>query len=468
MSMLKCLANEYASIVGIVDLLFERALLPTGIARRVAISVADDGTLTSVAGDAPQSAGTPVSGLALCGMPNLHSHAFQRGIAGATETAGAAQSSFWGWRETMYRFVGRLGPDDAGAIATLAYLEMLEAGYTSVAEFHYLHHQPNGRPYPDAASMAAAVRAAAQRVGIRQVLLPCLYLASDFGPQPPLASQRRFVLDTGAFLRLFQQLEGAASALQSTGVALHSLRAVPLSAVREVIAALPADVPIHIHVCEQQREVDACLKFAGRTPIEYLLDSVAVDRHWCLVHATHASPSELQAVARSQAVVGLCPTTEANLGDGIFPLDDFVGAGGRFGIGSDSQVSIDPREELRAAEYALRLQRRRRGLNNRGGQQHCGTSLYSLASLGGAQALGLSSGELIAGAAADIVVVDTDQAQFAGMPDEALLDAHIFAPRPNAVRDVMIAGRWVVRAGRHPQREQIIEAYRRTVEGLLQ
>jgi len=420
--------------------------------------------LSSVECGAPESAGTPVPGLALSGMPNLHSHAFQRGIAGATEIAGAAHSSFWGWREAMYRFVGRLEPDDAAAIAALVYLEMLEAGYTSVAEFHYLHHQPDGTPYPDTASMAAAVRMAAQRVGIRQVLLPCLYLASDFGPQPPLASQRRFVLETRSFLRLFEQLKSAASAMHTTGVALHSLRAVPLTAVREVIAALPAGVPIHIHLSEQQREVDACLTFAGRRPIEYLLDSVAIDRHWCLVHATHASPSELQAVARSQAVVGLCPTTEANLGDGIFPLDDFLSAGGRFGIGSDSQVSIDPREELRAAEYAVRLQKQRRGLSCRGGQEHCGTSLYSLASSGGAQALGFASGELIAGAAADIVVIDTDQAQYAGMRDEALLDAHVFAPRPNAVRDVMVAGRWVVRAGRHPQREQIIEAYKRAVE----
>jgi formimidoylglutamate deiminase len=451
-----------------VELLFERALLPTGVARRVAISVADDGTLASVVGGAPESAGTPVPGLALCGMPNLHSHAFQRGLAGATEIAGAAHSSFWGWREAMYRFVGRLRPDDATAIAALVYLEMLEAGYTSVAEFHYLHHQPDGTPYPDTSSMAVAIGAAAQRVGIRQVLLPCLYQASDFGPQPPLTSQRRFIFETGSFMRLFERLRSAASATQTVGVALHSLRAVPLTAVREVIAALPAGVPIHIHVSEQQREVDACLKFSGRRPIEYLFDSVVINQHWCLVHATHVSPCELQAVARSQAVVGLCPTTEANLGDGIFPLDDFLAASGRFGIGSDSQVSIDPREELRTAEYALRLHKQRRGLSSHRGQEHCGTSLYSLASSGGAQALGLNSGELIAGAAADIVVVDTNQAQFAGMPDEALLDAHIFVPRPNAVRDVMVGGRWVLRSGRHPQRKQIIEAYRRTVRRLLQ
>jgi formimidoylglutamate deiminase len=449
-----------------VELLFERALLPTGIARRVAIDIAGDGTLLSVSPD-ERTSGEVVRGLALSGMPNLHSHAFQRGMAGATEVTGSAAASFWGWRETMYRFVERLEPEDVAAISAMAYVEMLEAGYTAVAEFHYLHHQPDGSPYPDRDDMATAVRSAAQQAGMRQLLLPCLYQVSGFGPLPLLDRQRRFAHTTDQFLRLFQQLQSRASGVQTTGVALHSLRAVPISSVQDTVAALPADIPIHIHISEQQREVDECLKFIGRRPIEYLLDSVTISPRWCLVHATHALPSELAAISQAGASVGLCPTTEANLGDGRFPLDDFVDLNGRFGIGSDSQVSIDPREELRAAEYALRLQKQRRGLVGSGPQTHCGTSLYALASSGGAQALGIRAGELSVGSAADIVVIDTDEPQFAGLPDEALVDAYVFAPRPGAVRDVMVAGQWVVRNRRHARRESIGHAYKLCVESLL-
>jgi formimidoylglutamate deiminase len=458
--------GDRRTLGGIVELLFERALLPSGIARRVAVEVTD-GTLRRISANAAPD--TPcMPGLAISGMPNLHSHAFQRGIAGATELSAASDNSFWGWRETMYRFVERLTLQDVAAIAGLVYLEMLEAGYTSVAEFHYLHRKADGAAYDDPAQMAMAVRSAAQQTGIRQLLLPCLYQSGGFGPLPLRTQQRRFAQDSQQFLRLFEDLRGRGSRLLATGVALHSLRAVPIQALREVFAALPADLPVHIHISEQQREVDACLAFCGRRPIEYLLDAVAVDQRWCLVHATHASPAELSAVARSGAVVGLCPTTEANLGDGRFPLDEFVASNGRFGIGSDSQVSIDPREELRAAEYALRLQKQQRGLVSVRDQPHCGTALYTLAGSGGAQALGLNAGQLVSGAVADIVVLDTDLAQFAGLPDEALMDAHIFAPRPAAVRDVMVAGQWIIRDRRHPQRELLQRAYQDSIKRLLQ
>jgi formimidoylglutamate deiminase len=450
-----------------VELLFERALLPDGIARRVAVRIADDGTLRTIATDVQSSAALVVRGLAVSGMPNLHSHAFQRGMAGAAEVSAAADNSFWGWRETMYRFVERLRPEDVAAIAAMAYVEMLEAGYTAVAEFHYLHHQPDGSPYPDRTAMAVAVRAAAQQAGIRQLLLPCLYQVSGFGPRPLLERQRRFALATDQFLRLFAQLRAQSTPLHTIGVALHSLRAVPMASLRDTVASLPANLPVHIHICEQQREVDECLKFVGRRPIEYLLDSVALSPRWCLVHATHAQPSELNAVVQAGAVIGLCPTTEANLGDGRFALDDFVDLSGRFGIGSDSQVSIDPCEELRTAEYALRLHKQRRGLVSVGSQGHCGTALYTLASAGGAQALGIQAGELSVGKLADIVVLDTGRPQFAGLPDEALMDAHVFAPRPGAVRDVMVAGQWVVRDGRHVQREPVSRAYQRSVQALL-
>jgi formimidoylglutamate deiminase len=450
-----------------VELLFERALLPDGIARRVGIEIADDGTLRALRTEAPPDAGRMIRGLAVSGMPNLHSHAFQRGMAGATEIAAAADNSFWGWRETMYRFVERLQPQDVAAIAAMAYVEMLEAGYTSVAEFHYLHHQPDGRAYPDRTTMSRALRAAAQQAGIRQLLLPCLYQTAGFGPLPLLERQRRFANSTDEFLRLFEQLRAQSTALHTLGVAIHSLRAVPVASLQDALTALPSQIPIHIHICEQQREVDECLKFVGRRPIELLLDSVTLSSRWCLVHATHAVPSELNGLVQARTVVGLCPTTEANLGDGRFPLDDFVDLDGTFGIGSDSQASIDPCEELRAAEYALRLHRQRRGLVSTRSQNHCGTALYALAGVGGAQALGIRGGELVAGSVADLVVIDTDQPQFAGLPDAALLDAHIFAPRPGAVRDVMVAGQWVVRDRRHAQREPVIQAYKRSIDGLL-
>ena len=336
-----------------------------------------------------------------------------------------------------------------------------------MAEFHYLHHQPNGSAYPDRAAMSAAVRMAAQQAGIRQLLLPCLYQTSGFGPLPLLDRQRRFAHSTEEFLRLFEQLRAQSTALHTVGVALHSLRAVPIASLQDALAALPAQIPIHIHISEQQREVDECLKVLGRRPIEFLLDSVSLSSRWCLVHATHALPCELNGLIQAGSVVGLCPTTEANLGDGRFPLDDFVHLNGKFGIGSDSQASIDPCEELRAAEYALRVHKQRRGLVTTGSQPHCGTSLYSLAAAGGAQALGIGGGELAAGSVADLVVIDTEQPQFAGLPDAALLDAHIFAPRPGAVRDVMVAGQWLVRDGRHGRREQVMQAYKRSLEGLL-
>jgi formimidoylglutamate deiminase len=449
-----------------VSLVFERALLGSDIARHVALRVAADGTIEQAQAGHRCDRSRIVPGLALPGMPNLHSHAFQRGMAGSAEVLAREAGSFWGWREVMYRFVARLEPEDVEAIATFLYMEMLEAGYTSVAEFHYVHHQPGGTPYLDAVTMSHAVRSAAARAGIRQLLLPCLYQSAGFGALPLQAEQRRFGHDAAAFLRLFHTLQGQSTPRLSTGIALHSLRAVPETALREIVAAVAATTPIHIHISEQRREVEECLAFTGHRPLDFLAATVPLDARWCLVHATHASAQELSGIARSGAIVGLCPTTEANLGDGRFPLDEFVHQGGRFGIGSDSQVSIDPREELRTAEYALRMHRERRALIASTSQPHCGSFLYGAAVDGGAQAIGLAGGELKPGAPADIVVVDTDSAAFAGVPEAALLDAYVFAPRPGAVRDVMVDGRWLVRNGLHPQRESIEQAYRACLQRL--
>jgi formimidoylglutamate deiminase len=452
-----------------VEIVFESALLPDGIAAPVAIAIAADGTIERVSPGAQANGATAVRGLALPGMPNLHSHAFQRAMAGAAELRGPGQDSFWTWRDTMYRFVGRLGPEEIDAVAAFLYLEMLEAGYTAVGEFHYVHHQPDGRPYPDAAALALAVRAAAARAGIRQVLLPTLYQTAGFGGQPPQPAQRRFVHDTQDFLRLVERLMSGGTRECTTGIALHSLRAVPMDALRETVAAVSAlapRAPIHIHVAEQQPEVEACLSFCGRRPVQYLLESGLVDARWCLVHATHVDATEVSGMAEAGAVVGLCPTTEGNLGDGVFPLDALVAAGGKFGVGSDSHVSIDPAEELRAAEYSVRLARRRRVIAASAGEPHCGTFLYQAAAAGGAQALGYSGAGLAVGAPADIVVLDTGRAAMAGAATAALIDTHVFAPRPGAVRDVMVGGRWRVRDGRHAGRPAIEAAYRAAIARL--
>jgi formimidoylglutamate deiminase len=445
-----------------VQLFLERALLPEGIACNVAVTVAE-GRIQSVAAQAVAGAVPLTRGLALPGMSNVHSHAFQRALAGATEVAGPGRDSFWTWRDAMYRFLDRLEAADVGAIASYVYMEMLEAGYTSVGEFHYLHHQPDGNPYENPATLALAVRAAASQAGIRQVLLPTLYQHSGFGEKPPSAAQRRFILDTKAYLALHAQLRTGESPLHRTGMALHSLRAVSTGVLREVVGELRAiapELPIHIHIAEQRREVEVCLAHSGKRPIELLMALGLVDERWCLVHATHADAHELRQIAAAQAVVGFCPSTEGNLGDGRFPLDELLAGGGRFGIGSDSQVSIDPAEELRLAEYTLRLWRERRMSSLCGGATHAGTFLYEQAVAGGAQSLGLGSGQLIPGAVADLVMLDTGRAAMAGVPEAALIDAHLFAPRAGAVRDVMVGGRWVVQGGRHGQRTALEAAYR--------
>ncbi len=446
----------------------ERALLPDGIQREVAVELGADGRFSRV-GKADGSE-RPLRGLALPGMPNLHSHAFQRAMAGSAEVASGAEHSFWGWREVMYRFVERLSPADLTAIAAFAYLEMLESGYTAVAEFHYLHHSPSGAPYAPPTALAEAVRAGARLAGIRHLLLPTLYQQGNFRGEALLGAQRRFANDTAAFLDLYRSLAASATGLESTGVALHSLRAVPRTALEAVAAATRADAgrcPVHIHVAEQAREVRDCQEWSGRRPVEYLLDTGLVTERWCLVHATHVTPAELNGIAHSGAVAGLCATTEGNLGDGRFPLDEYLAAGGRFGVGSDSHVSLDPREELRSLEYTLRSWRERRVIAIDARLPNCGSFLYGAAVAGGAQALGEASAGIVAGAVADFIVIDTDRAEFAGVAEAALVDAWIFAPRPGGLREAWVGGEAVVSGGQHRAREAIAAAYRATVTRLV-
>jgi formimidoylglutamate deiminase len=420
------------------------------------------------AGASPEGA-ERISGAALPGMPNLHSHAFQRGMAGMTEIRGPQADSFWTWRAAMYRFLAQLGPEQMEAIAAYAYMRMLEAGYTAVAEFHYLHHDPAGRPYADLGEMAARVIAAAAQTGIGLTLLPVLYAHGGFGGAPPTEGQRRFVNDLKRFLALHARSEQLARLVPNArvGLAFHSLRAVTGEEMRTVRSFHGGPVPVvHIHAAEQEKEVADCLAATGARPIEWLLDNADVDHRWCVVHATHMTPAEAEGLARSRAVAGLCPTTEANLGDGLFDAPRFLAAGGRFGIGSDSNMETDPAAELRLLEYGQRLRDRGRSVLAEGEGGSTGARLYRAAAVDGGFACGRLAGALEESHQADIVVLDTDHPDLAGLAPAQWLDGWIFVAGPRLVRTVIVGGRTVVAEGRHLQQEPITARWRAAVERL--
>ncbi|CAM5227192.1 formimidoylglutamate deiminase [Rhodanobacter lindaniclasticus] len=401
----------------------------------------------------------------LPGMPNLHSHAFQRAMAGLAERRGGSADSFWSWRETMYGFAAAIGPEALQAIAAQLYVEMLKAGYTRVCEFHYLHHRPDGTPYAPPEAMSLALIEAAREAGIGLTLLPVLYMSGGFDGRPLSTRQQRFGHDVDSYLRLLDALRAHEDDDLRVGIALHSLRAVPEAALREVLASELAQVgPIHIHIAEQIGEVQDCLAIRGARPVEWLFDHADVDARWCLVHATHLTEAETAQIARSGAVAGLCPTTEANLGDGLFPLAAYLDAGGALGIGSDSHISVSPVEELRWLEYGQRLQTRRRNIAARHPDDSVGETLWRAALAGGARASGLPLGALRAGARADLIVLDDNSPLLAVRDEASVLDSWLFAGNTPLVRDVMRAGQWVVRDFRHHDEERIATRYRAAVQ----
>jgi formimidoylglutamate deiminase len=427
------------------------ALLAQGWSRHVNVTVADDGFITRIEQAVPPPDAERISGIVIPGMPNAHSHAFQRAMAGAAEYRVSAGDSFWTWRDAMYRLANRLDPAQLQVIATQLFIEMLKAGYTSVAEFHYLHRRTDGSAYAGSNDLWDAIRAAAVTAGIGLTLLPTLYQSSDFGSAPLKAEQRRFALETDAFVRAVDDARRAGTA-SFVGAAFHSLRAVPLAALREATAQLRSidpGLPLHIHVAEQSREVESCRKHSGMSPVELLLQTGLLDAHWCLVHCTHASGLELRGIAASGAVVCVSITTEANLGDGFFAAQGFLRARGRLCVGSDSQSTVSPAEELRWLEYQQRLRRRRRGVLATRKLAHVGTRLWCEAAGAGAQALGQPAGSLAVGRRADWLVLDPSHPALAGAPLEAALDHVLFAGADRAISDVMVAGRWVVKAGEH-------------------
>lgn len=435
----------------------EQALLPTGWAKNVRLCV-KDGSFAEVSPDASPSGAEVLAGPVLPGMANLHSHAFQRAMAGLTETRGAPEDDFWTWRELMYRFVERITPDQARAIALHLYIEMLKHGYTAVGEFHYVH-----RP----AEMLAVHLEAAREAGIAITLLPSLYRWSNFGSRPLAPRQKRF--DTGVkdILSYLDAFRSQASLDVVLGIAPHSLRAVDPGALKELVAAVPRAAPIHIHAAEQTKEVDESKAALGKRPVEWLLENCNVDSRWCLVHATHMTLEETEALASSGAVAGLCPTTEGNLGDGIFPLAAYRAAGGRFGIGGDSHVSRDPAEELRLLEYVQRLTARRRNLAVGNVSNAVGTTLWLEAAAGGAQALGRRMDSIAPGKRADLVVLDPDRPDVADRSGDAIANAFVFSGATHLVNHAMVAGRWAVRERHHAAEERAAQNYGNVLRRLL-
>lgn len=453
----------------VTSLWFEEALLPQGWAEMVRLRISE-GLISGIETNVQAAAGDERHAVALPGMPNLHSHAFQRVMAGLTESAGPGEDSFWTWRDLMYRFLDRLGPDELEAVSAFAFMEMLEAGFTRVGEFHYVHHDKNGAPYSDLAELTKRIAAATAQSDIALTLLPVFYAHANFGGQAPSSGQRRFINDVERFAKLVELGHVAVKDLNAAlvGVAPHSLRAVTPEEL-QAISRIALRGPIHIHAAEQTKEVEDCVAWSGLRPVEWLLANAGLDRRWSLIHATHLNPGEIQQLASSGAVAGLCPITEANLGDGIFPAADFLAARGTFGIGSDSNVLIGVAAELRMLEYSQRLAHRRRNVLAGGEKRSTGRRLFSDAVTGGARSLGVEDARvgLVAGAPADLVALDTKNPSLASRRGDALIDGWLFAAREGAVDCVWRHGRKVVSEGAHVRRDQITARYRAALAKLM-
>ena len=448
------------------SLWFESALLPNGWANHVRV-IAANGRIERVTTDVDPADTDERLKVGIPGVPNLHSHAFQRGLAGLTERRGPEGDSFWTWRELMYQFVERIDPDELEAIAALAYAEMLECGFTQVGEFHYLHHDRGGIPFADPGELAGRLAAAAASTGIGLTLLPTFYAHSGFGGAEPQKRQRRFINGRDRFADIVAASRKAVKALPGgmVGVAPHSLRAVTPEELAWLVELSGGSV-IHIHIAEQTKEVEDCIAWSGRRPVQWLLEHTALDERWCLVHATHINDAEIQAVAASGAVVGLCPITEANLGDGIFPAGALLAQAGRIGIGSDSNVLLDAAEELRTLEYSQRLAHRGRNVLASAAGRSTGRTLFDGALAGGAQVLHSARG-LMAGALLDVVSLSTEQPELVQRREDDILDSWIFSGGRRVVDCVWRAGEKVVVNGRHRHRDAIVARYRRTLKNLL-
>ncbi|MDO6479214.1 formimidoylglutamate deiminase [Shimia thalassica] len=445
----------------------KQAKLSSGWAANVRLTLTD-GRITRIETDQVAQASDAVVDTLLPSIGNLHSHSFQRAMAGMTEYRMAGKDSFWTWRDLMYRFTANLTPEHIEAIAAFVFLEMLEAGYASVGEFHYLHHQPGGAPYDNLGELSARIAAAAGTTGIGLTHLPVMYTYGGAGQVPLQAGQARFGNSVDRFVDLVACANEAVAALPAdcrVGIAPHSLRATSPEDLKAVLAAHPTG-PVHIHISEQPKEVEDIQAWLGARPVEWLLANTDITPDWCLIHATHMTNDETVNLAQSGAVAGLCPVTEANLGDGPFNGPAYLSAGGAFGIGSDSNVLISLTEELRTLEYSQRLRDIARNVMVVD-EGSVGDTLYSGAAKGGAQALGRGTGEIAVGELADLVAIDSTSASLCALQTHQLLDGLVFAAKDDVVTDVWSAGRHVVQSGRHINREPIVAAYKSAMQRLM-
>lgn len=426
-----------------------RAWVAGAWARDVLLAVDETGRWSEVRADcsaADAQGAERLPGPVLPGLVDAHGHAFQRAIAGLTERSARGEDDFWRWRDRMYAVALRIAPEQLEAIAAHLYAELLRAGYTQVCEFHYLHNAHDGQPYAQPQEMALALARAAQRAGIGLTLLPTLYMRSGFGATGLREDQRRFASTPESVLKMAHALS-MQGGLVTAGIALHSLRAVDAGALAETCAGVDAGMPVHIHISEQRREVEDCQAFHGRRPIEWLLEKAPVDARWNLVHATHADADELAGLRQRGAAIVLCPSTEANLGDGVFDLPTWLGASGRWSIGSDSHVTRSWTEELRLLEYSQRFALRQRNVAARAAlRESTAAALFDGALEGGSAAAGLPLAGLAAGQRADFMVLDTEAPALLGVPEDHLLDALVFSSPESPPRAVYVAGRAVAPA----------------------
>jgi formimidoylglutamate deiminase len=452
--------------MGSQNFTFPAALTPAGWQDDVSVAIDGHGMITAVT---PGSrVGEAIAGAAVPAMPNVHSHAHQRLMLGLAECAGPGADSFWTWREAMYGFALRLGPEDLEAVAAQLYVEMLKAGFSVVGEFQYLHHQPDGRPYEEPAELSLRCISAAEQAGIAITMLPTLYAHGGFGGKPPAAGQRRFINSAESYLAIWQTLHSACAnhPLRRLGLSPHSFRAVTAELLETVLKGVAPDAPVHVHIAEQVKEVEDCLAWSGKRPVEMMLDTFDVSARWTAIHATHMTEAETAGLARSGAIAGLCPTTEANLGDGIFPATRYIRAGGAIAIGSDSHISVSPAEDLRMLEYSQRLRDLTRNALAGGPGQSTGRSLHDAALAGGARSMAQPVGAIAPGHRADITVLDTGHPLLAGRAGDALLDTWIFAVGNAVVKDVLVGGRRVVVDRHHINEDEIAARFRAAVKRL--
>lgn len=447
---------------------FEAAYIQGKWQQNVTLAVGLDGRIAHIEKDSAMGAANKHTGLLVPGMPNVHSHSFQRAMAGLGEVAGNSDDSFWSWRRVMYDFLAKISPEDLEIIADQLYMEMLKAGFTSVGEFHYLHHQHNGDPYADRLEMSKRVMASAKKTGINLTLLPVLYSYSGFGAQAPQETQRRFINSTEDFLSMITSLQNLCEGSDRVliGMAPHSLRGTDKSQLIDLHKTLVSNTPIHIHIAEQMKEVGDCIEWSGLRPVEWLFEAVDVDHRWSLIHATHINEAELLGIVESGATVGLCPITEANLGDGVFPVTQFMEAGGHWAIGSDSNVRISLAEECRTLEYGQRLTQQKRTLiAKRGGSN--GEELFTRAVTGGNRSINPTEKQgLVVGAPANMVILDSNHTILAGKDPTVAFDSWFFAGGNTVVKDVFVWGEQVISDGHHNLENEITARFKTVMKRL--